>query len=84
MSDTSTEAIIALTNAWDDLKENLPSDGHAAAELLFDHGDLLADALNAMMVERDAATARAENAETCLKAIGDRMSAFLQKSRSRS
>lgn len=38
----------ALVGGWDDLKENLPSDGHSAAEMLFDYGDKLADTITAI------------------------------------
>ena len=36
----------ALITGWDKLKDNLPPDGHDAAEALFDYGDKLADALS--------------------------------------
>lgn len=42
-----TNEALELAQGWDDLKESLPSDGHTAAELLFDYGDKLADMLTA-------------------------------------
>ena len=39
---------------WDTIKDALPDDGHASAELLFDCGDKLADAAAALFAERDA------------------------------
>lgn len=59
--------ISGLVAGWDDLKDNLPSDGHAAAEKLFDYGDKLADAL-----EAQAATI------TALRAERDQMRAAIQ------
>jgi len=47
-----TNEALELAQGWDDLKESLPSDGHAAAELLFDYGDNLADMLTAQAAHR--------------------------------
>lgn len=43
MDRLTDEALIA---GWENLKDNLPTDGHDAAEALFDYGDKLADALS--------------------------------------
>lgn len=40
-----------LIGRWDDLKENLPADHAEAASQIYDAGDLLADALEAMAGE---------------------------------
>lgn len=49
-----------LVNGWDELKDTLPYDHAVAAELLFDYGDKLADRIETLTAERDAAQARAD------------------------
>jgi len=49
------EGLDALVDGWDTLKDNLPPDGHSAAEALFDYGDKLADAIQALRAQQPAA-----------------------------
>lgn len=47
-----------LVEGWDNLKDDIPSDGHKAAESLWDYGDKLADAIQTLQTRLAESEAR--------------------------
>ena len=62
----------ALITGWDNLKDNLPSDGHDAAEALFDYGDKLADALSRRASQAAPTEGEAQPLDDTTRAVLDR------------